>query len=591
MNIAEIRQKYPQYNDLSDQQLADSLHQKFYADIPPAEFYQKVGLQVEPQQEPRSRTQEFGRQVGLTGRALVEGVADLASPFANPLAVMGNAAIAGAEHLGLNEPGGFRFPEQSGAVSSALTNAGVPAPETGIERGVNFAGRLTTAMATGPRLDRAVTARMPQAPAGAAPAPPSLGNLSQQFDVPLTAGEATQSPFMRRLDTYLERLPFIGIRGFRERQQTAIKGAANKLVNEAGETVDDAGEVIRSSLNRVYQSSRGTASKMFDRVDEAASGANIQVYGQNRQRAAAEILEEQSRLARQKASDPAVEKAARDVLEGLPMSFSDARKLRSVNLSNIRAAERGEISGSVKPTTVAALKRLEQALEADMEEWAVAHGGGVLSKWRNANHYYSTRVVPFKDRTIRKVSDDSFDSDAIIRTFIRPDSRGTASKLVNRLDLKGKEAVRYGVLRSAFDDSLDSSGFFSPQKFRNSIERLGKTRQRVFTPQQETQIEGFARLSEAAQRAGQFRENPATGARLMDAALGGGGVALYGASGPAGPMAAATVIKTMSVLMTTQRGRALLSRAAQYAPDSPQMANAMRAAIIEVNRVIQEDEE
>ena len=591
MNIAEIRQKYPQYNDLSDQELADSLHRKFYADMPPAEFYQKVGLQVEPQQEPRSRTQEFGRQLGLTGRALVEGVADLASPFANPVAVMGNAAIAGAERLGLNEPGGFRFPEQSGAVSGALTNAGVPAPETGIERGVNFTGRLATAMATGPRLDRAVTARMPQAPAGAAPSPPSLGNLSQQFDVPLTAGEATQSPFMQRLDTYLERLPFIGIRGFRERQQAAIKGAANKLVNEAGESVDDAGEAIRSSLNRVYQSSRGTASKLFDRVDEAASGANIQVYGQNRQRAAAEILQEQARLARQKAADPAVEKAARDTLEGLPMSFGDARKLRSVKLTDIRAAERGEISGSVKPTTVAALKRLEQALEADMEEWAVAHGGGVLSKWRNANHYYTTRVVPFKDRTIRKVSDDSFDPDAIIRTFIRPDSRGTASKLVNRLDLKGKEAVRYGVLRQAFDDAQDSSGFFSPQSFRNSVERLGKTRQRVFTPQQETQIEGFARLAEAAKRAGQFRENPPTGARLMDVAMGGGGVALYGASGPAGMLAGAAGVKTLSVLMTTQRGRALLSRAAQYAPDSPQMANAMRAAIIEVNRVIQEDDE
>lgn len=44
MNIAEIRKQYPQYNDLSDQQLADSLHGSFYSDIPKEEFYNKVGL-------------------------------------------------------------------------------------------------------------------------------------------------------------------------------------------------------------------------------------------------------------------------------------------------------------------------------------------------------------------------------------------------------------------------------------------------------------------------------------------------------------------------------------------------------------------
>jgi hypothetical protein len=42
--IAEIRQQYPQYNDMSDRQLADSLHSKHYADIPKEQFYQKVGV-------------------------------------------------------------------------------------------------------------------------------------------------------------------------------------------------------------------------------------------------------------------------------------------------------------------------------------------------------------------------------------------------------------------------------------------------------------------------------------------------------------------------------------------------------------------
>ena len=47
MNFAEVRGKYPQYNDLSDAQLAEGLHQKFYSDIPFNSFASKIGYGVE----------------------------------------------------------------------------------------------------------------------------------------------------------------------------------------------------------------------------------------------------------------------------------------------------------------------------------------------------------------------------------------------------------------------------------------------------------------------------------------------------------------------------------------------------------------
>jgi len=49
--IQEIRQQYPQYNDMNDQQLADSLHAKFYSDMPKEQFYSKVGLGSSEQNE------------------------------------------------------------------------------------------------------------------------------------------------------------------------------------------------------------------------------------------------------------------------------------------------------------------------------------------------------------------------------------------------------------------------------------------------------------------------------------------------------------------------------------------------------------
>ena len=51
MKIEEIRKKYPQYNDLSDRELAQRMHKKNYADMPFDEFSKKIGLYTYSQKE------------------------------------------------------------------------------------------------------------------------------------------------------------------------------------------------------------------------------------------------------------------------------------------------------------------------------------------------------------------------------------------------------------------------------------------------------------------------------------------------------------------------------------------------------------
>ena len=43
--LAEFRTKYPQYNDMPDVELADSLHQKFYSDIPRPQFFRQLDIE------------------------------------------------------------------------------------------------------------------------------------------------------------------------------------------------------------------------------------------------------------------------------------------------------------------------------------------------------------------------------------------------------------------------------------------------------------------------------------------------------------------------------------------------------------------
>lgn len=47
MNIAEVREKYPQYEDLNDQDLARALHAKFYSDLDFEDFSKRIGVQQE----------------------------------------------------------------------------------------------------------------------------------------------------------------------------------------------------------------------------------------------------------------------------------------------------------------------------------------------------------------------------------------------------------------------------------------------------------------------------------------------------------------------------------------------------------------
>ena len=92
MNIQEIRQKYPQYNELSDEQLADGLHKKFYSSLPKEDFFNRIGLKEKPQEaapvkapeatpEDQSVFRQFADVPLKVGAGAVTGVRMIADAF------------------------------------------------------------------------------------------------------------------------------------------------------------------------------------------------------------------------------------------------------------------------------------------------------------------------------------------------------------------------------------------------------------------------------------------------------------------------------------------------------------------------------
>ena len=81
--IAEIRSQFPQYSDLSDTQLSDAIHAKFYSDMPKADFDKQL-LEKKQADLEAGRTQSLlnpkanERSIpGVLGQSAIKGVANL----------------------------------------------------------------------------------------------------------------------------------------------------------------------------------------------------------------------------------------------------------------------------------------------------------------------------------------------------------------------------------------------------------------------------------------------------------------------------------------------------------------------------------
>lgn len=138
MNITEIRQKYPMYSDLSDQQLVDGLHAKYYSDMPKEEFYSKVGLSS-AKPTPAEESDKIGDALlqkgkeaagAVTGGAL--GLADFVYGGIKsiPQAVMAAGAVLGGNKASDVEK--YMMPEMAEATEKVAPSIGTIAEKLGV---------------------------------------------------------------------------------------------------------------------------------------------------------------------------------------------------------------------------------------------------------------------------------------------------------------------------------------------------------------------------------------------------------------------------------------------------------------------------
>ncbi|MBX9848923.1 MAG: hypothetical protein K2X64_06485, partial [Rhodocyclaceae bacterium] len=96
-----------------------------------------------PPAQQRTLTEELGRQVGLTARGAVNGLASLpamaadaliTAPLNAGLALYDDLRAPTLSELVSGKKPGFRFPRQAAAIDKGMTQAGLPEPENAQER-------------------------------------------------------------------------------------------------------------------------------------------------------------------------------------------------------------------------------------------------------------------------------------------------------------------------------------------------------------------------------------------------------------------------------------------------------------------------
>lgn len=143
--IQEVRQKYPQYQDLSDDQLAQGLHKKYYSDMPFEQFSQKIGYapaaQNEPPEEPEGFVAGLTREITNPGESLSPKNVARAAVTTSRDYLEGVASVLGLPVDAVmsiwNLATGRNDPNFSQTVSGALDSAGVPQTENPYIRGIN----------------------------------------------------------------------------------------------------------------------------------------------------------------------------------------------------------------------------------------------------------------------------------------------------------------------------------------------------------------------------------------------------------------------------------------------------------------------
>lgn len=463
--IAEVRQKYPQYQDMSDEALAGALHKKYYSDMPVEDFNAKIGLAAKPVPAPE---QGYQRSTILPlGKDKATGEISLAVPGAI-------TAIPGILKGAYDSASSF-VTAPGRALNGQLQVMGPDGhvTEEAIKEGLNFAGWATPAS---PALG------LSRAAAKAVPTPPQLGEgqqaalAAQRLGVDLPRAAASDRVAVQQMGKALTNVP-IGGTPLRKASENAIQqldDAAMRVQQGFGSgDVAKAGSLARQGVQDYSTNTLDDlVTKKYDLVDSLVKTDVKAPLTSTTARVNSLLASRKSAALPSEGSAASIVKQAIERPEGL--TYDGVKRLRTEvgqMLKNPQMAPAG--------TSQDELRSLYGSLSDDLRNVVKTAGGDKAVKaFEDANTFAAKTIAEQKvlDKIIGPQSDEGLFSS--IQAMAGSNSRANVQSLMRVRKAVSPET--WNEISSAVISKMgrDPDGNFTPDRFITAYGKLsenGKT--------------------------------------------------------------------------------------------------------------------
>ena len=403
MNIAEVRAKYPEYSDLSDGQLADSLHAKFYSDIPKEQFYSKVGLKAETSQTKPSFSGFLSDVV--TGKNDARG--DIARNAVEQLPLVGSivGGIAGAPGGPITSAGGTALGTTIGTSAKQLIqnlaeDKKLSPTETLKEQGANVATQTVLDIAGSgvvAGLNKTAQALSPVIREGVTKAQDMLIKKGGS----LSGAQVAESAPIELMEAFARsgaggKHAFITLD---KNNAKVLNAITDDIISSASKNpVSDAraGKLFQSAISRGGEAHQYASSQLYASFDNSILGKNISVDMMPVKTFATDMLDKFKVINDVGKTDAGGVLINRLAGQNDKLSFVNAHNLRSELLQIVRDLKATNSEGTaIRNASIAA-----QKLEASMEAGAKTAGQDIYKQYRGISEFYKKGKAAFDNDVI-----------------------------------------------------------------------------------------------------------------------------------------------------------------------------------------------
>ncbi len=524
----------------------------------------------------KSVTDETVRQLGLTGRSLAEGGANLIGIVYDPIANIVNLASQMTNNPQNIRPLGVQM-------TNLLNNLGIPNPENATERIVNMVGqgmtagggsaqisrqlanflqgtakKVATIMGTQPGLQTVAGGGAGGSAQGAAELgygpvtqflsaligglgtgimlgpKSSVANVDDLFDTtPVTTKQSIQeakdvgvdvmttdaippSTFAAKwLQQTSEIIPIAGTGGLRKAQQIQRIKAISDLVRQYGVKFGNDIEILEDATKSLLRQRKSDLTKYTDMKKSVTENPDLNQAGKvDVSNTIKQIDEEIFTLQRLRSAQ---------TKEAIKILTDWKRSLVNQNLAEVEKLRKfiGEAFeapnlANIKTMGQEALNRIYAPLKEDMRNFVINFGKkNDVKRFDVSFNKLADMAGELKNNALSGVLHKGEQTPEIVTRLIFSRKPSEMKLLYKNLDSVGKENARSAIIAKMFKDSLNNDMGISPEKFKAQIKKMSDNLGVFFNEKDLDSVLGLGKVLRLTQRASQANINPATGQILQ----------------------------------------------------------------------------